>query len=426
MPDVILPRLRRAFGLGAAQAVTRLICSFISIKLTAAYLGPSGLALVAQFNNLVTLGQGLAGSAATTAIVRMTPELAEDPTRRQLMWATAARIAGLLALGVALLLVLFSGTVAQWAFGDAKHWGAVMLCAGSLLVVVVNGILLSVLNGLGDIARVVRFNMAASVAGLVVFAPACMWGGLQGGFVGSALAYTVALLISVFGLRGQTQLRLGLLFKGHDADLARRVWAFFPMLIAHATLSPLSTMVVRESIMDTLDTNSAGLWQAAWRLSEVYLTVITTSVSLYFMPRLGELASRPAELRREVWRTLATVTLVTALIAACIGLLRQWVVPIVFSSDFAGAQALMPMQLVGDVLRMAGWTLGFVLVALLRTRWYLAIEVAVPLLFVLAVNLLIPEQGVMGAVWAYVLASGVHLLLGLLGLRALLFRPVSA
>lgn len=426
MPDLILPRLRRAFGLGAAQAVIRLICSFISIKLTAAYLGPSGLALVAQFNNLVTLGQGLAGSAANTAIVRLTPELAEDPDRRQVLWATAARIASLLALGFALLLVLFSEFISQRAFGDAGHWGAVMLCAGSLLVVVVNGILLSVLNGLGDITRVVRFNVAATVAGLLVFAPACVWGGLQGGFVGSALAYTVALLISVVGLRGPSKISLSRLFNGYDSEAARRVWAFFPMLIAHATLSPLSTMVVRDTIMNTLDTQSAGLWQAAWRLSEAYLTVVTTSVSLYFMPRLGELAARPAELRREVWRTLATVTLVTALIATAIGLLRQWVVPMVFSREFAGAQALMPLQLFGDVLRMAGWTLGFVLVALVRTRWYLAIEVAVPLLFVLAVNLLIPEQGVMGAVAAYVLASGVHLLMGLTGLRKLLFRQLSA
>ena len=123
---------------------------------------------------------------------------------------------------------------------------------------------------------------------------------------------------------------------------------------------------------------------------------------------------------------MTTVTLVTALIATAIGLLRQWVVPMVFSREFAGAQALMPLQLFGDVLRMAGWTLGFVLVALVRTRWYLAIEVAVPLLFVLAVNLLIPEQGVMGAVAAYVLASGVHLLMGLTGLRKLLFRQLSA
>ena len=50
---------RKAFRLGALQALVRLVCSFASVKLTAVYLGPAGLALIAQFNNFMSLCQGV-------------------------------------------------------------------------------------------------------------------------------------------------------------------------------------------------------------------------------------------------------------------------------------------------------------------------------------------------------------------------------
>lgn len=153
--------------------------------------------------------------------------------------------------------------------------------------------------------------------------------------------------------------------------------------------------------------------------------LITTSVSLFFMPRLGELAQRPAALRAEVWRTLAAVMAITAIAALAMGLLRGPLVRIVFSSAFDGAQALMPVQLLGDVLKMGAWTLGFVLVSQVRTGWYVAIEVLVPLVFVLGTRALIPDWGPIGAMWAYVTASAVHLLLALAGLQRTLFRRLA-
>ena len=44
-----LYRLRQAFSLGAVQVLVRLACSFISIKFTAVYLGPGGLAQCSDF-----------------------------------------------------------------------------------------------------------------------------------------------------------------------------------------------------------------------------------------------------------------------------------------------------------------------------------------------------------------------------------------
>ena len=64
--------LRSAFGWGSAQAIVRLVVGFVSIKVTAIFLGPAGIALVGQTGNFLTLLQGTLGNAIQTAVIFVT------------------------------------------------------------------------------------------------------------------------------------------------------------------------------------------------------------------------------------------------------------------------------------------------------------------------------------------------------------------
>jgi len=413
-------RLRRAFSLGTSQALIRLACSFISIKMTAVYLGPPGLALVAQFNNLVTLGQGLMGAGINTAAVRLSAEYHQQPARRSALLATCLRLALLMGAVGALILLLLARPLAAWLFDDAGYAWAVMLAGVAIAATLVNSLLLGALNGVREIHLVVLSNILASVLGLLAFAPACVLWGIRGGIGGSLATYLLTLGMSAWLSRRSTQLRWRDYAGRIDRIELRRILGYYPMLVAHATLTPLATILVRDAMMSMLSLQAAGLWQGAWRLSEVYTTIITTSVSLYFMPRLGELAQQPAALGREVRRTFLAVTGITAALALGIFLFRELVVYIVFSPAFHDVVKLMPVMLLGDVLKMAAWTLGFVLVATQRTAWYMAIEVLAPAALVLGVHLFTPLLGAVGAMWAYVLSGTLQLLLATVALRRLL------
>lgn len=413
-------RLRSAFGWGSSQAMIRLICSFISIKLTAVYLGPSGLALVAQFNNLVTLGQGMLGAGVNTAMVRLTAEYAEQPKRRKLLWSNSLRLSLMLGSAGFILLVLASPWLAQRLFTARDQIWIVLLAGAAIILSMLNALLQGALNGRREINALVKANIAATVLGLVVFAPSCVLWGTHGGIIGSLISYIITLLATMLWCRFSGAVRQHDFTAAFDSGVIRQVLAYYPMLIAHATLTPLSAILVRDAVANNLSLEMAGLWQGAWRLSEVYTTIITTSVSLYFMPRLGEIINQAELLRKEVLQTLAAVTGITAAMAIVIFLLRELVVKIVFSSAFNGVQELMPVQLLGDVLKMSAWTLGFVLVATMRRRWYLAIELATPITLVAAVHILTPILGAVGATWSYVLSGLVQLIMAFIALRAVL------
>src|SRR5438445_12811556 len=75
-------RWYRALGLGGIYSLSRLALSFVTIKFTAVYLGPSGIALVAQLGNFISICQGILGGGIGTATGRLYPEFGHDHAGR--------------------------------------------------------------------------------------------------------------------------------------------------------------------------------------------------------------------------------------------------------------------------------------------------------------------------------------------------------
>ena len=61
------------------------------------------------------------------------------------------------------------------------------------------------------------------------------------------------------------------------------------MAITSALTVPVSHMIVRNYIGENLSWDDAGYWQGIWYISTMYLMVITTSLSVYYLPKLSEI-----------------------------------------------------------------------------------------------------------------------------------------
>lgn len=415
----------RALGLGGLHSALRLLLSFLTIKLTAIYLGPSGLALVAQLANFIAICQGAVGAGIGSATARLVPEFRGDRAGRRRFLATAWRLAWISAVVCAAAMALASGPLARWLLPSGEHRTALVLAGVAVICLVLNHVIMCAINGAGEMGRVVASYAISAVAGFAVYVPASVVWGIPGGLVGYVLSQMLCLPVSLAVLRGSSRLAPGDFRGEFDRAEARRILGFMPMLVAHSAMSPLGLILIRDTVASQLGLTTAGLWQAAWRLSEVYLGIVMASVSLYFLPRLGEVAGTPG-LRQEIVRTFLRAVTITAAVALAIFLLRDLVVRVVFTREFAPVRDLMPIQLVGDVLRMGGWTLGFVLVGLVRSRWYIALELLMPALYFGATLAFVPEYGMRGVPIAYCVAAAAHLGVSLFALRDILFRHENA
>ncbi len=411
----------RALGLGGIYSLLRLALSFVSIKFTAIYLGPSGLALVAQLGNLISICHGILGGGIGTATARLYPEFRGNRAGRKRFLATAWRLAFLFAVASIVTIALVSGPLARWLLASDEHGTAVMLAGVAVACLLLNTVIMSAINGAGEMGRVVASYAIASVAGFAVYVPASVVWGIPGGLIGYSVSQTVCLPVSLAILRWWSGVSPEDFRGDFDRTEAKRILSFVPMLIAHSTVSPLGLILIRDMVASHLGLATAGLWQATWRVSEIYLGIVMASLSLYFHPRLGEVVGTPA-LREEIVRTFVRAVGITAAIALTIFLLRDWVVRIVFTEEFLPVRDLMPFQLLGDVLRMAAWTFGFVLVALVRSRWYIALEILIPAIYFGGALLLVPQFGARGVTWAYCLAGATHFAISAFALRDVLIR----
>lgn len=411
-----------AFGWGGSMSAVRMACSFVSIKVTAVVLGPAGLAVIAQFSNFVSLFQGMLGQGLMTGVVRLDAEYGGDAERRRRVRATAARMLVALTVLFGLIMAASAEPVSQWLLADNSHATLIAFAGIAVGAAMVTDLLSGTLNASKEIGLVGVSTIVSTVLGLAIVAPCTYVWGVTGGLWATFAACITSALVTVIVVgRRSRGVRLTDFFGPFDRSECRRLLGFYPMLLVNGALAPLTLILVRDTLAARLGLEAAGLWQATWRLSEAYQTVIVSSTALYFISSLGERLRDPPALRRQVLRALATAAGATALLALPIALLREPIVQVVLSAKFEAVTGMLPWQLVGDVLKMAGWIFGMTLVAMMRTRRFIAFTILSMLCFVGLTRVLVPAVGLDGALWAYAATGLFQVAFGALSLRDLLF-----
>lgn len=410
-----------AFRWGGSMAAVRLVCSFISIKITAIILGPSGLALVAQFANFLTMLQSMLGQGLVTGAVRLAAEHGEDGARRRRVYATALWMAlgGALVLG--LVLALTSPWIAGWLLTSTQHQWLVAVAGLAVGAAVLGDLMHGGLGVAKEYGLIGQASIMTTVLGLAIFAPATLLWGLTGALWASFMVMLVSATVSALVVHRRSRgVALRDFVGGFDRSEARRIASFYPMLLVNGMLPPLVLILARDTLASQHSLELAGLWQASWRLSDMYQAAIIASITLYFIPTMGEHANNPPALRRHVVRTVLAATGVTATLALGIYLLRAPIVHAVFSASFEPVVHLLPLQLAGDVLKMAGWIFSMALVASMRTAAFITNQVLASVVFLVLTRLLVPGMGVDGVLWAYICTGAVQMLLGAFALRDVL------
>ncbi|MYM26675.1 oligosaccharide flippase family protein [Duganella sp. FT135W] len=414
--------LKRALGWGAAQSVLRMVLGFLSIKITAVYLGPAGLALVGQFGNFFTLMSGAFGTAINTAVVNLTAKAGDDGVDGlATLWGTAMRLALLIGLALCVLVALASQPIAAWLLKDGAYWPAIVAGAASIPLSMAGFVITGGLNGQKRISVLGVIGIVSSLLGSLVFVPLCYWFGVWGGLLAFAVSNCCVLLTALGVLARERTAALAPFGGRWDPAVVRSLWAFFPMLLVHSITEPIAPLMVRDALVVQLGATTAGFWQAALRLSDMYSLVLTTAVSMYLMPHLAGIKDE-REFGRELWRTMGKVAGLTAVGALAIYLLRDLVIAIVFTRQFVPVRELLGYLFLGNVLKMAAWPLRMALVIKLRAKWYIVLEIVVAVLQIALTHAWLPLLGAQAATAAYAAAYGLALLVLLYSNKGYLYE----
>jgi len=369
-------------------------------KILAIYVGPAGYAALGQFQNAVQMITTFASGAINTGVTKYTAEYYEDEARQCLVWRTAGTIALVGSLVTAVIIALFNRPLAAWFLQDASYGGVFLWFASTLVLFTFNTLLLAILNGKKEISRYVLANIAGSIFALVVTTIMVIRFGLYGAFVALAVYQSISFFVTLLLCYKAPWFKVSHLFGGIDKQTALNLGKYSAMALTSAACVPVSHILVRNHLGQTLGWEAAGYWEAIWRLSAAYLMVVTTTLSVYYLPRLSEL-KEPSEIIKEILQGYKIILPVAALSGLLIYLLRDFIIRVLFSAEFAPMEQLFAWQMVGDTLKIGSWILAYLMLGKAMMKLFILSEIMFAGIFYLLTVFLISHMGLEGVALAH-------------------------
>ena len=408
--------LVRTSLLNGIVVVTRVLTALVINKVLAVFVGPSGYAIIGQFQNAISVIVSLAGVGLGAGVTKSTAAHFDDELRQKAIWRTAMILALASSICVGVALVMFRGLLADALLHDRDMAGVFVWLAMGLPAIAANNLLLAMTNGKKDVAVFVIANVVGSLLILVLAGALTYYFNLFGALVAFAVSPAVTLLATALLLRRRKWLRFRDLWGALDRGALRELSGFALMGLTSALSMPTALILIREMLSTSLGLTQAGYWQASWRLSEVYLMLITTTLAVYFLPRIAEIRKTRA-LKSEILKVFRLAIPVVIVTSILIFLARDLIIEVLFTTAFSPMRDLFGWQLLGDSIKISGWILGYVMLGRAMVRSYVITEVLFSALFFGLAHVFVNWFGLQGVGMAFLVNSLLYL-----GVTAVLIR----
>lgn len=386
--------------LNAVSVVIKMLALLGLNKLLAIYVGPAGFAAIGQFQNVIQVVTSISGGAVNNGVVKYTAENADDPHYQIQLWKTAGSITFLGSILVSIFIVLFSRSLSARLLGSLEYETVFYWLAGGLVFFVGNALLLAILNGKKEIGYYVTANIIGSFLSICVSGGLVVFYALYGALVALAIYQSVAFFTTLF-LCGRTSwFKIRYLFWGWNPEIAKNLSKYVLMALTSAVCVPVSQMLIRDHIGKKIGWAEAGQWEGMWRLSAAGLMIVTTTLTLYYLPRLSELRAK-RDIKKEIKNTYKIILPAVIFFSLIIYMLRDFIIILLFTSEFLPMRELFAGQLIGDVLRVGSLVIAYLMLSRAMLKLYLFSEVFFAVNFVLLSMVLVDEVGLQGVVFAH-------------------------
>jgi O-antigen/teichoic acid export membrane protein len=397
-------RILKAIALLGGASVISVLLGLVKMKVAALLLGPVGVGIIGLLQNAVGVATTIGDMGMRQSGARhISRELGE--TRKE---SVALAVQTICWMGV--LLASFSGLIffllrnivatqlfAQVGLSDDLGWSTLAVIATILAAP-----LTAILNGhqrVSDIGRLTiwsgLFSCILSVIGLWVWKYDAI----------SIVIVSPPLLLFACALWYVVKLGVleppGTLNSRHVA-LAGQLLRLGVFVMLGAVALSLSELLVRLEINASLGGSELGLFSATWTIGVYYLNFLMIATSSEFFPRLASNFDDAKNRDQAINQQLLALCFVSAPVFIVLSAFAPLVLSILFSSAFVDASELVRQAVIGDVLRLAIYPLGFVLLAANEGRTYFSMKLVEAICFAVTAKLLMPVHGLTGVGLAHI------------------------
>jgi PST family polysaccharide transporter len=358
-------RILKGTSIIGGASFINIVIGLLRTKVLALLLGPSGVGLASLYTGLMgtastvaTMGLGVVGTRQIAEAYSKEDTHAIKVARRALFWGTMA-----LAAAGGLVVWSLRSVLAVQALGNASYsravgWlsiGVALSVAGASQAALIQG-----MRRIGDIARLNVFGSAIST----VLGIGLLWRWGNSGLV----AYILVAPLASFALGHFYVSRLPK--AGTESVTVHELTREWKMLlrlglamVGAGLVQQFAQLWIRIDVARVLGAQSLGQYQAAWTISMQYVSFVLLAMGTDYYPRLTGVIHDHKAASILVNEQTEVATLLSAPVFIAMISVAPWVIHLLYAASFTPAIEILRWQILGDVLKVASWPLGFLILA---------------------------------------------------------------
>ena len=223
--------LIRTSLLSVISTFFRLLSALVINKAIATFIGPTGLALIGQFQNFTQIALVLAQGGINNGVVKYNAELISENKDITILNSTAIRISLLSSLFIGFLMAIFSNYLSDYIFNSPNYSYVFIVFGITIFFFVINQLLLSILNGLKEIRLFIGINISQSIYSLIFTSLAILTYGLVGALIAMVTNQSIIFITVVWRLRKHPIISLRLFNANYDKKIANKLFKYSVMAL---------------------------------------------------------------------------------------------------------------------------------------------------------------------------------------------------
>ncbi|MBN1516211.1 oligosaccharide flippase family protein [Candidatus Sumerlaeota bacterium] len=332
-------------------------------------VGQMGFGIWGNLRLLVDLFESVLPQGFQQGVTRRVAELRagnDDEALRRFAGASLTVFAGIAAIST-LIVYLFADTLALKYTGSADNAPLVRLIAAALPGLTFSGLLYAVLRGLKRVRRLALISAAAAAIMAGVAIPLIVLFELPG----LLLSLTVVELLQIALLTRAVKRDLTLTLQLPRWEDWRMFSGLGALLFGSGIVTWTSNNWLRVDYLALYGAETAGLFEAAFRLTNFILAAVLATMMAHVFPRMSEIESRE-EFSRELNLTLRAYLLVCTPGLLITALLENELLALFYDSTFidAARMHLMAPLLMACFFQIVMWCFMITLIPRKRHAAY--------------------------------------------------------
>jgi PST family polysaccharide transporter len=363
--------LKSSSIMGGAAGINMLF-GILRTKFAALLIGSAGVGVLANLTVIQSLMTTAAGLGIQSSAVQgiANAEASGDQLAIGRTALTLSRVCLVAGLGGAAIMAIFSPLLGLWMFDSAGYASKIAWLGITVFFGVLSGGQIALIQGMRHIGDLAWANVITAGCGTLISVGCYSWLGIDG--ILPALLLMSALQLVITSLYSRHIFAQGIKISWTESFReASGMVQLGISLMWSALMASIVSYFTNALITHQISLQAVGLNSAAFALSGMFVNFVLNAMGADYYPRLTSLAPD-----REAMNKLVNEQTEIGLLLATPGLLATlslapWVIHIFYSVEFLPATSLLQWFVLGCLIRVVQWPMGFLQLAFLKGRWFL-------------------------------------------------------